>query len=31
VIGRTRPWEEAADAIDEMAGGSHFGKIVLTF
>lgn len=31
VIDRTLPWTDAAHAIDEMAEGSHFGKIVLTF
>jgi len=31
VIDRRLPWTQAAEAIDQMAGGSHFGKIVLTF
>jgi NADPH:quinone reductase-like Zn-dependent oxidoreductase len=31
VIDRVLPWTQAAHAIDEMAGGSHFGKIVLSF
>jgi NADPH:quinone reductase-like Zn-dependent oxidoreductase len=31
VIDRVLPWTEARRAIDEMAGGSHFGKIVLSF
>lgn len=31
VIDRVVPWTEAARAIHDMAGGSHFGKIVLTF
>jgi hypothetical protein len=25
------PWTEAPRAIDEMANGGHFGKIVLSF
>lgn len=31
VIDRRVPWTDAAQAITEMSGGSHFGKIVLTF
>lgn len=31
VIDRVMPWTEAPRAIDEMAGGGHFGKIVLSF
>lgn len=31
VIGRRTPWTEAAQAVADMAEGSHFGKIVLTF
>lgn len=31
VIDRVMPWTEAARAIEEMATGSHFGKIVLAF
>ena len=31
VIGRAMPWTEAPRAIDEMATGGHFGKIVLSF
>ncbi|MDB5655866.1 MAG: NAD(P)-dependent alcohol dehydrogenase [Tardiphaga sp.] len=31
VIDRVRPWTEAAQAVEDMAAGSHFGKIVLAF
>lgn len=31
VVDRTLSWVEAPRAIEEMATGSHFGKIVLTF
>jgi NADPH:quinone reductase-like Zn-dependent oxidoreductase len=31
VIDRVMPWVEAPRAIDEMANGGHFGKIVLAF
>jgi NADPH:quinone reductase-like Zn-dependent oxidoreductase len=31
VIDRVMPWTEAPRAIDEMALGGHFGKIVLSF
>ena len=31
VIDRVMPWTEAARAIDELASGNHFGKIVLAF
>jgi len=31
VIDRVMPWTEAPRAIDEMATGGHFGKIVLSF
>jgi NADPH:quinone reductase-like Zn-dependent oxidoreductase len=31
VIDRVMPWTEAPHAIDEIATGSHFGKIVLAF
>lgn len=31
VVDRRLPWTEAAAAIEEMSGGSHFGKIVLNF
>jgi NADPH:quinone reductase-like Zn-dependent oxidoreductase len=31
VIDRVRPWTEAPQAVDEMASGTHFGKIVLAF
>jgi NADPH:quinone reductase-like Zn-dependent oxidoreductase len=31
VIDRVMPWTEAPRAIDEMAMGGHFGKIVLSF
>lgn len=30
VVDRVLPWTEAPRAIEEMASGSHFGKIVLT-
>lgn len=31
VIDRIMPWTEPRRAVEEMLGGSHFGKIVLTF
>jgi NADPH:quinone reductase-like Zn-dependent oxidoreductase len=31
VIDRVMPWTQAAHAIDELASGAHFGKIVLSF
>jgi NADPH:quinone reductase-like Zn-dependent oxidoreductase len=31
VIDRVMPWTDAARAIDEIATGNHFGKIVLAF
>lgn len=31
VIDRVLPWTEARHAVEEMAAGSHFGKIVLSF
>lgn len=31
VIDRVLPWTEAKRAVEEMAAGSHFGKIVLSF
>jgi NADPH:quinone reductase-like Zn-dependent oxidoreductase len=31
VIDKVLPWTEAGRAVAEMAAGSHFGKIVLTF
>lgn len=31
VVDRVLPWSDARVAVEEMARGSHFGKIVLTF
>ena len=31
VIDRVMPWTDARRAVEEMAAGSHFGKIVLSF
>lgn len=31
VLDRVMPWTEAPRAIEEMAAGNHFGKLVLTF